>query len=252
MKLSLPFFNDHKLAWKIARHVVAIALGLAVFAGIGRYVGTYIPPVEKWIQAHPVSGPAVFILLLICSSMFGVPQPLFGLGAGAMFGIFWGTVIMTVGGVMASSIAFYLSGRFFRKRIDKIIAKHPRFAAVRATARQKSVRLQLLLRLTPMNANLLSSILSVSGVDYRTFLLGCIGMVPNFFYMTYIGYAAKHIAKLAGGVAQHYLLHDVAVFSTLTVCIVVMAGVIHMAHKAIQQYEAPASRSTSRPEDSST
>jgi hypothetical protein len=83
--------------------------------------------------------------------------------------------------------------------------------ADRPLAISRRLRLQLLLRLSPINPVTVSYVLGASGVRFSTFMIATIGLIPTLFVEVYFGDVASHLAKVAGNSSDPLTLHTVVV-----------------------------------------
>ncbi len=185
-------------------------------------MGDEIPKIEAFVSKTGVWGALAFVLIVaVCTSAM-VPDTLFAVAAGALFGLVWGTLIMLAGALTACCVCFFLSRRMLSNYVARLLATRPRIATVAAAAAQQGLKFQILLRLTPLSPVAVSYALGTTKTRFGTFILACVGIIPGLFVEVYFGYAATHAAKLAGKVSTHPLLHHIVMFSGLAICLVLM------------------------------
>src|SRR2546425_8559669 len=145
-------------------------------------------------------GPVAFIALYVLGSIAFVPGALLTLAAGAVFGLWRGALIVFTGAVLGSSSAFAIARTLGRERVTAWIARDERMAAVGRAVAGKGVTVVLLLRLSPIFPyNVLNYALGLSGIRYRDFLMGSIGMLPGTFLYTYYGKVVGDVAAVVAG-----------------------------------------------------
>jgi uncharacterized membrane protein YdjX (TVP38/TMEM64 family) len=156
--------------------------------------------------------PLFFILAYIVASITLAPAFLLTLAAGAVFGLWRGTMVVYVGAVLGSSAVYALAFPLAHSRLLQRIDRDPRVAAVRHALVGEGTWVMFLLRLSPLVPyNLLNYALALSGVRYRDYLLASVGMLPAIVMYTYYGKVVGDVAALAAGVApprgpEYYVL----------------------------------------------
>lgn len=213
----------------------------AVVIGLGLHfrtqVSSRIVEVENWIAGLGFWGPLVYVGLFILLTSLLFPDSVLSALAGALFGTLVGLAVVLVGAAVAQSIAFWISRRFLQPRVLRAVLRRPKLAAIREAADREGLRLQFLLRLSPLNPVLVSHVLGTTGTRYRVFLLACLGLVPGFFVQVYFGYAAKHMIKAAAQVGRHSTIETVVVAIGLVACVLLLVLVSRLAQNAIAQAE---------------
>ncbi|MEJ1963823.1 MAG: VTT domain-containing protein [Gammaproteobacteria bacterium] len=203
---------DRLLARATSRAVlpfVAVALVLVIaIVVLGREVGHHLAAIEWWIADSGPWGRLAFVGLLILGTSVLLPESLFGIAAGALFGLTGGIVILTVGNLLAAAVQYALARWLLRGRIDRALVSRPQFAAIQRAVRRDEIRLQSLLRLTPLNPTTMSYVFGGAGVGFPGFLLACLAMLPHLFIETYLGHAGKHFARISGSSSHSFALHD--------------------------------------------
>ena len=192
---------------------------------------------ETWIAGHGVWGRVAFVgMIIVFTSMF-VPDTVLAIAAGAMFGLVWGTVLTVVGAVITAALNFLAARGLLRPRIESMLEQHPKLQAIQRAANREGLRLQLLLRLAPINPVSVSYVLGASGVRFSTFLIATVGLIPGLFVEVYFGYLASHVTKVAGKASEHSTLHTVVTVVGFVVCIVLMIAITRIATQALADAE---------------
>lgn len=88
-------------------------------------------------------------------------------------------------------------------------------AAIQRVASGGSFRLQLLLRLTPVNQTIISYSLGASGIRFPQFLAASVAMLPSIIVEVYLGHAGKHLALISAGTGHSAWRHDLFLFAGL-------------------------------------
>ncbi len=215
-----------------------LAVGLLLVAAIvsgGHEIGHHINAIEAWITKLGPWGVVAFIGLFVLATSFLLPDTVLCIIAGALFGFGWGAVAVVIGSLLAGALQFWLAHKLLRERIQRTLASRPSLSAIQRAVSHDEFRLQLLLRLTPLNPATMSYLLGAAGVRFSGFLLACLALTPSLAVEVYFGHASKHAVRLAGSDAQTAHLHDLVIFGSLAVCVVVMILVSKMARRALMQ-----------------
>jgi uncharacterized membrane protein YdjX (TVP38/TMEM64 family) len=225
------------LARASARAVVPyLVVGLVVVVAIvvaGREIDRHITAMESWIiDLRPWSVLAFIGLFALLTSLL-LPDTVLAIVAGTLFGLVWGVAAVVAGSLIAATLQFALSQHLLRARIQGALAMRPSLAAVQRALSTNELRLEVLLRLTPLNPATISYLLGATGVRFGGFLLTSLAIVPGLILEVYVGYAGKHVARMAGRSAHALYAHDVTVIGGLALGILVMVLVSQMARKAV-------------------
>jgi len=200
---------------------------------MGRYFGHHLPAFEDWVASHGFTGMVVFVVaLVVCTSLF-VPDTIFAVAAGVLFGLVWGTLVVIVGSVLIARLNFALSRHSLRTRVRRWLEASPKPAAINRAVAREGLRLQFLLRLTPIHPVTVSYVLGATQTRFSTFLAATVSLIPALFVEVYFGYAAKHLAKAAGQVSEHFTLHTAFTIGGLVLCAAVLGYVVRLARRAL-------------------
>ena len=167
------------------------------------------------------SGPVLFVLLYIVASLTMAPAFILTFAAGAVWGLWWGSLYVYIGAVLGASAVHFLAGRLVRTRVTQWLDREPRVAAVRRAVAGQGVWIMFLLRLSPLIPFVqLNYALVLSGVRYRDYVLATTGMWPTIIMYVYYGKVAGDVAALATGVApprgpEYYTMLVVGLVATV-------------------------------------
>lgn len=228
--------------WRLVAKIALGAVVVAVAAGLGRDFAHHLPAIEDWIAAQGAWGYVAFIGAVVLFTSIFVPDTLFALIAGALFGLLWGTMLVVAGSLLTAAVDFALGRFFLQNAVVGWLARNPKFAAIEQAVHREGFRFQFLLRLTPINPVTVSYILGATKTPFRPFILACLGMIPSLFVEVYFGYVAKHVAKISGQTSEHSALHSAFTIAGLLLCVALLVYVVRLARKALAQSEVEVSR----------
>lgn len=215
-----------------------VCAGLAVIAAIavlGHEIHEHLDGLEDWIKGLGFWGPVVFVLLFVVLTSVFIPDSLLSIVAGVLFGFLWGAGAVIAGGVLAGAIQYGLARSVLGGAVDRAVSSRPQLRRIQNAVRRDELRLQLLIRLTPLSPTLGSYVLGATGVRFGSFLTALVALFPAYMLQVYFGCAGKHVMRMTGrGVA----VHDVLILGGLVACGVVMWLVTRTARRALAKAEA--------------
>ena len=159
--------------------------------------------------------------------------------AGALYGPWWGSLLVFVGACLGAELAFLLGRHWLRAWAQRRLAALPRLQAVEQAVSREGLKLVLLTRLSPaFPFSLLNLAYGLSAVSLRDYSLGLIGILPGTVLFCGLGALAGDVARfgtvLSGQAdAGTWALRVVGVLAT--VAVVVLVG--RAARQALQGVE---------------
>ncbi|MCP9887617.1 TVP38/TMEM64 family protein [Cyanobium sp. ATX 6A2] len=162
--------------------------------------------------------------------------------AGALYGPWWGSLVVFVGACLGAEAAFLLGRGWLRGWARRRLAAAPKLLAIEQAVSREGLRLVLLTRLSPaFPFSLLNLAYGLSEVSLRDYNLGLIGIVPGTILFCSLGALAGDVARfgevLSGQAdAGTWTLRLVGVLAT--VGSVVLVG--RAARRALQDPETSA------------
>jgi len=179
---------------------------LAGIAALALLVVWHFLPVQSWLHELQrrvarmgVMGGVVFGLVYIAAVLLFVPGSVLTLAAGLVFGLGWGTVVVSVASTTAAAVAFLIARYLARGRVEALARGHEKFAAMDRAIREKGWKVVVLLRLSPVVPFSLSNYLyGLTAVDFWPYVLASwLAMLPATVLYVYLGTAGR--AAAAGG-----------------------------------------------------
>src|SRR5205085_4079496 len=127
------------------------------------------------------------------------PASILTLGAGATFGPFLGTAVVSVASTTCACLAFWIGRTFARESIQRQMERFPKFKVVERAVAKQGFKIVLLTRLSPaFPFTWMNYAYGVTTVRFRDYALASwIGMLPGTFAYVYVGYAAKAASEAA-------------------------------------------------------
>lgn len=226
-----------QLLTREVRSILPLALGviLIVLAVIvlGREAERHLHEIETAIAALGPWGRVAFVGLLVVGTTLLVPDSLFGLVAGALFGLAWGVGLMLIGNLIAVALQYTLARRLLHDPIQRALESRPLLRSIQTAVVRDEMRLQLLLRLTPLNPALISYLLGAAGVRFGGFMLASLVLLLHFIVEVYIGYASKQWVTGEIGGAQSGWQHGLLVYGAAAIGVIAIVVVSKAAHRAV-------------------
>jgi uncharacterized membrane protein YdjX (TVP38/TMEM64 family) len=207
-------------------------IGLAIVI-IALLISVRILPVTDWLArfnywvAHlGVWGVLLFILVYIIATVLFFPASILTIGAGFIFGVLPGTMIVSIAATAGAALAFLIARYLARDQIEHKVANNPRFKRIDQAIGERGAKLVFLLRLSPLIPfNLSNYFYGLTSVRFCPYVLASwIGMLPGTLLYVYLGAAGK--ASLSGAAGQtsgrslwEYVLFGVGFIATVIVTV---------------------------------
>lgn len=155
----------------------------------------------EWIRGLGPTGPLIFLGIYVLATVLFLPGSILTLGAGMVFGLVKGSIIVSVSSTLGATCAF-LAGRYLaRGWVETKIDGNPKFKAIDEAVAREGWKIVGLTRLSPIFPfNLLNYAYGITKVSLRDyFFASWIGMLPGTVMYVYIGALAGDLATLGAG-----------------------------------------------------
>jgi uncharacterized membrane protein YdjX (TVP38/TMEM64 family) len=115
--------------------------------------------------------------------------------AGALYGTWWGSLIVFVGACLGAEAAFLLGRTWLRNWARRRLAAVPKLLAIEQAVSREGLKLVLLTRLSPaFPFSLLNFAYGLSEVSLRDYTIGLIGILPGTILFCGLGALAGDVA----------------------------------------------------------
>ena len=212
------------IPWKwVGLAIVLIALFIAVRV---LPLTDWLTRFNHWVAHLGIWGVLLFILVYILATVLFFPASILTIGAGFIFGVLLGTVVVSIAATAGAALAFLIARYLARKQIERRVANNPRFNQIDRAIGERGAKLVFLLRLSPLIPfNLSNYFYGLTAVKFWSYVLASwIGMLPGTLLYVYLGAAGK--ASLSGAAGQatgrspwEYVLFGVGLIATVIVTV---------------------------------
>lgn len=179
----------------------------------------------SWIDNLGQLGMIIFIVIYILAAILFLPGSMLTLGAGVLFGLAKGSIVVSIGSTLGATCAFLIGRYLARDLVGRQIADNKKFKAVDEAVAKEGWKIVLLTRLSPvLPFNLLNYTFGLTKVRLKHyFFASWLGMLPGTIMYVYIGSLAGDLAHL--GRSGHtrstteWMLYAIGLLATVAVTI---------------------------------
>jgi uncharacterized membrane protein YdjX (TVP38/TMEM64 family) len=158
-----------------------------------------------------------------------LPGSILTLGAGAVFGVVHGTLLVSLSSTAGATAAFLVGRYLAREMVARRVAGNHTFRSLDEAVASEGWKIVGLTRLSPVFPfNLLNYAFGLTRVSLRDYVLASwIGMIPGTVMYVYLGSLAGSLAELGakeGGRARtpaEWALYAVGLIATVAVTVVI-------------------------------
>lgn len=211
------------------RRLLSWVLLIGCVLVLARYlhVEMFLRMALAWIRDLGPWGAALFVGLYVLATVLFLPGSVLTLGAGAVFGVVHGSIIVSIASTLGATAAFFVGRYLARGWVSKQIEGNATFKAIDEAVADEGWKIVGLTRLSPVFPfNLLNYAFGVTRVAPRDYIFASwIGMMPGTLMYVYIGSLAGSLATL--GAAQRartpteWALYVVGLLATVAVTVYV-------------------------------
>ena len=161
----------------------------------------WIADLLAWIQTLGPAAPVILVLVYIVACVLLVPGTIITLGAGFLFGLAQGYVVVAIGSVVGSAAAFLIGRTIARDWMSEKVKDKPKFKAIDEAVGKRGLYIVFLTRLSPLFPfTLINYFYGITAVSFRDYVLASwVGMIPGTLMYVYLGTIVKNLTELAAG-----------------------------------------------------
>ena len=229
--------NDgRKFSWKWLAILLVVG-GLVVAAKSFLDVHGLLTGTLRLVDDLGPWGPVLFVLLYVLATVLFVPGSILTLGAGVLFGVVRGSLLVSVAATLGATAAF-LTGRYFaREWVSEKIQGNSRFEAIDRAVAEEGWKIVGLTRLAPVFPfNLLNYAFGLTRVSLKDYVLASwIGMIPVTVLYVYVGSLVGDLATLGTGQRSRTLAEWISLVLGLMVAGGATFYITRIARRALEQ-----------------
>tara|TARA_Y200000002_G_scaffold147797_1_gene122141 strand:- start:96 stop:806 length:711 start_codon:yes stop_codon:yes gene_type:complete len=218
--------------------ILAVALVALVIAAFTLPIVDWLAAFFAWVQANPAIAWAVFIVFYVSAVVLMLPGSILTLGAGYLFGLGYGFVIVSFASTVGATCAF-LVGRFFaREWVAGKLSAMPRFSALDRAVGARGALVVLLTRLSPaFPFTLLNYALGLTQVPLKTYVLvSWLGMMPGTLLYVYLGSIAQNLTAVFSGELAESPVGNTLLYLGLAATLALTVLITRFASGALDQH----------------
>ena len=209
------------LGWRWLRYP-AFAI-LLVVATREFHVQERLAQALDWAGRLGPWGGVAFVAIYVVATVLFVPASVLTLGAGAVFGVVWGSVYVSVGSTLGATAAFLVGRYLARDAMARRIEGDARFTAIDKAVASEGWKIVGLTRLSPVIPfTLLNYAFGLTRVRFGHYVLASwIGMMPGTVMYVYLGSLARAATGESTRTVGEWLLYGVGLLATVAVTVFV-------------------------------
>jgi len=202
-----------------------------------------------WVQGAGTAGMAGFVAAYVAACVFFLPAFLLTLGAGFVYGVVTGSVLVWLSASLGATVAFLLGRTVARDAIARQVRTNARFASIDRAVGREGLKIVFLTRLSPaFPFVLLNYAYGLTTVSLRDYVIGTtLGMIPGVVMYVYFGSLLTSLTQLASGAPSGGTAKQVLTFVGFAATVVVTIVVTRIARRALEEATAEAPSATRPP-----
>lgn len=191
--------------------------------------------VLQWLESRGWQASLLFILIMAAAIVLLAPGVIFTMGAGFVFGVVKGTLLVIAGTVLGATLAFLIARYLFGPRPSRWLMSHIKPPDLGEILRDEGWRMVMLTRLVPLFPFKLSNyFFGLTPLRLRDFVLGnLIGIIPFSLNNVYLGSIASDLATMGGARAERTPLEWFFYIMGFVLAVVAVIGLTRMARRSL-------------------
>lgn len=142
--------QSHRQRFTTAIKLLLIASLVAIAIAARSHIQAPLQASLLWVESLGSFRPLAFISIYNLATILFVPGSLLTMGGGAIFGLVWGTIYVTIAAILGATLAFILGRYFCRDFVKNKIGDRHKFQAINRAVAAEGLKIVLLTRLCPI------------------------------------------------------------------------------------------------------
>lgn len=198
----------------------------------------WLRQVGDWVSGLGPAGMVVYGVVYALAAVLFIPGSVLTIGAGVLFGVVWGTVVVSAASTVAAAVAFLIARYVARGWVAEQAGRYPKFRAVDAAIGQQGWKIVALLRLSPIVPYSLSNYLyGLTAIRFWPYVLASwVAMVPGTLLYVYLGGLGRVGLEAAAGQPRERSLWEYVLWvAGLLATVGVTVYVTRLARRALRE-----------------
>ena len=177
----------------------------------------------EWLRSLGAWGPVLFVAVYALATVLLVPGSVLTLGAGAVYGVVYGSLIVSLASTLGATAAFLVSRHLARDAVARRVSTNPRFAALDQAVADQGWRIVVLTRLSPLFPfTFLNYAFGLTRVTLREYVLASwLGMMPGTVLYVYLGSLAEAAGSTRQRTPAEWAFYGGGLLATIAVTVIV-------------------------------
>lgn len=232
--------NSHRLSplWAMAGSLITVAVVLAILIYFDIHIR--LLAVLEWVERQGVLAAGLFILIMALVVVLLLPGVFFTTGAGFVFGVLEGTILVVAGTTLGAVAAFLIARYLFGQHAKRFILEHDKLKVIHAEMSRNDWKVVLLTRLIPFFPGKLSNyVFGMAGFRLGGYTLGSmVGFIPFSLHNVYLGSLAADIATVTEGELGRSQTEWLLYFAGFATTVVAVVYCSNLAQRALKSYSS--------------
>jgi len=252
---DLPVADRSGQVWSRRIRMAALAVIAVSLVALSRHVpiDRVLAATEARIFAAGWWGPVLFGVVYVGAVLVFVQGAALTLACGAIFGLWWGTALVSVASTVAAALAFLIGRHVAREPVRRRASRSPRFAAIDEAIGSRGWKIVALLRLSPaMPFSLGNYLFGVTSIRFVPYVVtSWLAMLPGTFMYVYLGHLGRAGVSVASGASggrtpAQWAMLGVGLLATIAVTVYVTRIARSAIRENMKQSPAPPVAARSR------
>eukprot|EP00047_Mylnosiga_fluctuans_P016866 m.57007 g.57007 ORF g.57007 m.57007 type:complete len:369 (-) comp6806_c0_seq3:207-1313(-) len=228
--------DDSRRCCYVSRNfVLLVAAAIALLVLCHRYLGPFL----DWIsELNGWQGPLLLCLLFVLVSFpMAWGYIIINLGAGYIYGLFYGTLVTIVGANIGALVSFVICRRLWRDYVLEKLSTYDNLKqVVRVIEGRQGFRIIMMTRLTPVPFGLQNALFSTAKISKLRYVGATfIGLLPTQVLNTYMGSTLRSMEDVMAGKQSSGIVLIAQVLITVAVTYIVNMRMKKEVHSVCEQ-----------------
>jgi uncharacterized membrane protein YdjX (TVP38/TMEM64 family) len=199
----------------------SLAVAAAVAVAVGGNAEHLVASATRQAANAGAWGLVLFGGAYVAAALMFVPGSALTFGAGALFGVWRGTVVVSIASTTAAALAFLLARHLARGPVAALASRHSVFGAIDRAVSEGGWRVVGLLRLSPvMPFSAGNYLFGLTGVRFWPYVAASwLGMLPGTLLYVTLGHAGRTAVDGTARSSAEWALLGAGVLATAVVSV---------------------------------